>query len=190
MVRVPSPNSFSAPSAKLRSVHQRGPLENKMPRESRERAGRGAGHAPSRLCWVLEPTSSRPFNSALSVALGCNPSLLGPIHAFAPPLLVSIPDQCLLALLELLGSSLPSIGWTRNQPLQFGFYILAPPHLLALCLHWPSRSAPPHLLTPPLIAQSGWSRQLFRRLGLTVSASEVLENSHGPAAGEGIRLQH
>ncbi|XP_030769716.1 uncharacterized protein LOC115892416 [Rhinopithecus roxellana] len=49
MVHVPNPNSFSAPTAKLRSVHQRGPLENKIPVVGTgKEAGPGVGHAPSR----------------------------------------------------------------------------------------------------------------------------------------------
>lgn len=49
MVRVPNPNSFSAPTAKLRSVHQRGPLERKIPVVGTgKEAGPGVGHAPSR----------------------------------------------------------------------------------------------------------------------------------------------
>lgn len=49
MVRVPNPNSFSAPTAKLRSVHQRGPLEKKIPVVGTgKEAGPGVGHAPSR----------------------------------------------------------------------------------------------------------------------------------------------
>lgn len=82
MVRVPNPNSFSAPTAKLRSVHQRGPLEKKIPVVGTgKEAGPGVGHAPSRKRQV---TGYIPFGA--SDSCGRLPALCfftGPLSALS-----------------------------------------------------------------------------------------------------------
>ena len=102
MVCVPKPN-LSAPSAKLRSLGQRGPLENAMPwgRCGGRWEEKGLGDKLATPYPRSIPRWSRlSRNSSLcfSRSFGCHPSLLGPIHTLTPPLLVLTPDQCLLCL--------------------------------------------------------------------------------------------
>lgn len=93
MVRVPNPNSFSAPTAKLRSVHQRGPLEKKIPVVG---TGKEAGSRPRPIQeapghW-LHPFLGLRLLRPTSCALLLYPTSKCPIHTLAPRLLGLISD--------------------------------------------------------------------------------------------------